>query len=61
MGKALSDLVAVEGVIHVEGCPSLVVVIVVVGDAVTSSFLGLSACCSVVLVLYWARGLESCF
>ena len=60
LDEALSDLVAVEGVVHEEGCMFLVVV-VVVGDAVTSSSLGLFACCGVFLVLCWARGLESRF
>ena len=61
MDEALSDLVAVEGVVHKEGCESLVVVVVVDGVAVTLSPLGLSAYCGVVLVLCWARGLGSCF
>ena len=58
--EALSDLVAVEGAVREEGCLSLVVVVVVVGSAVTLSSLDLSACCGVVLVLCWARGLEAC-
>ena len=49
MDEALSDLVAVEGVAHEEGSMFLVVVIAV-GVAVTSSSLGLSAYCGVVLV-----------
>ncbi len=61
MDEAFSDFIAVEGVVHVEGCMSLVVVVVVVGAVVTSSSLGLSACCGAVLVLCWARGMESCF
>ena len=40
--SSLSDLVAVEDVVHEEGCMFLVVV-VVVGVAATSSFLGMSA------------------
>ncbi len=60
MDESLSDLVAVEGVVHEESCLFFVVV-VVVGVAVTSSSLGLSARCGVVLVLCWASGLESRF
>jgi hypothetical protein len=48
-------------VVHEEGCMSLVVVVVVVGDAITLSPLGLSVCCGVVLVLCWTRGMGSCF
>ena len=59
--EALSDLVAVEAVVHKEGCLSLVFV-VVVGVAIHLSSSGLSAaCCGVVLVFSWARGLEFCF
>jgi hypothetical protein len=53
--------VAVEAVVHKEGCLSLVFV-VVVGVAIHLSSSGLSAaCCGVVLVFSWARGLEFCF
>ena len=37
LDETLSDLVAVEGVVHEEGCLSLVVVVVVVGVAVMVS------------------------
>ncbi len=52
LNEALPDLVAVEGVIHVEGCMSLVVVVVVVGDAVTSSSLGLLVRLPVAMMLF---------
>jgi len=62
LDEALSDLVAVEGMIHKECGKFLVVgVVVVVVTAVTCAFLGVSALCVVVFVLCWARGLELCF